>query len=162
VSGIPPAAVVLACLAFAAVVVLIVGSRAQGRRDSTGRAMLRSIPDGLARAKKQQRHVLVLFLDPGDASSKAIVELVFDPGFARLLSSFERVRIDAPAGDLDVVNHVAAKYGLPAVEPPTALALDRDGRRIDALVGSQALGVGSPESLREHLAGFLEKVRGRF
>lgn len=158
---IPPALVVLIALSVAFVVVLAISARANTKRTQAGRAMLRSIPEGIARAKQKKGHVLVLFLDPEDESTPALLDLAFDPALSRALASFERVRVDSPRSDLDVVNAISGKYGLASVEPPALLALDRDGRRLEALVGPAELGKG-PDELRERFAAFVERARARF
>lgn len=159
--SLPPALVALAGLALAGVIVLLISIRANTKIARTGRSMLRSIPEGIARAKQKKRNVLVFFLDPEDERTPALLDLAFDPALERQLASFERVRVDSPRSDLDVVNVLAAKYGVPSVEPPALLALDRDGRRIDAVGGPSALG-DKPEELRERFVGFLERTRARF
>jgi hypothetical protein len=159
--NLPPSAIALVSLAVAGVVVYLIWLRSQVREAHGSRSMLRSIPEGIARAKKNRRHVLVFFLDPAAEPTGELVELAFDAALARSLGSFERVRVDSPKDELDVVSHVAQKYGLASIEPPTLLVLDRDGRRLDSLVGEAALGA-SPEARRERFTAFLERARARF
>jgi hypothetical protein len=150
-------AAVLVLLALAGIVVLFVWLRANDRAAQSGRSMLRSIPEGIARAKQRRRHVLVFFLEPEGDLTRALLELAFAPDLAGTLDSFERVRVDAARDDLDVVSHLAQKYGLAAIEPPTLLVLDRDGRKLDFL------GLGAKEDgLRERFVQFLERARTRF
>ncbi len=156
-----PALVALAALGLAGVIVLLISVRANARRSRSGRAMLRSIPEGIARAKKNKSHVLVLFLDPEDMTTPALLDLAFDAGLQRALAAFEKVRVDCPEDDLDVVRTIATKYGLASLEPPALLALDRDGRRIESLSGKKDVGA-EPDELRERFVAFIERARARF
>jgi hypothetical protein len=132
----------LAAAGLVAYVAHLVGDR---RRAKPGKAFLSSIPEGLARAKRGRRRLLVAFVAPGEAASTALLDqLAVSP------RHFEIVKIDAPADGLEVVAHLAAKYGLPKLALPTLLVLDGAGEKIDALEGAD---------VAAKLAPFIESVK---
>lgn len=113
---------------------------ARRRRTAGGRPTLRSIPEGLTRAKRARRRVLVAFVDPSEEPSKLLLEhIIRAPELDEALRHFELVRIDASAEDRQVVGHLAAKYGLASLSVPSLLALESGkGEKVGALEGSNA------------------------
>jgi hypothetical protein len=129
------------------------------RRMGGVRPMLRSIPEALDRAKRSRRNVLVIFVQPEEASSDALLAAIQGAGGleAELRRGFELVRIDSPEEDREVTDHLAAKYGIPRLEVPTVLALDAKSEKLGTLEGKDKIGTG--EKALEALRSFVVLVR---
>ncbi|HZV03318.1 MAG TPA: hypothetical protein VFF73_41825 [Planctomycetota bacterium] len=121
------------------------------KRRKKGRPMLRSIPEALAKAHRGRRRVLVAFVRPGEKPSDELLAVFDGPDLpSRLLAHFELVRIDAGRDDEDVVQHLAAKYGVAKLGFPSLLALSGEGEKLATLEGELSL---------EKVLGLLESSR---
>ncbi len=127
-------------------------------RRMKGSPLLRSIPEGIERARRGRRRILVAWVAPGDKDSDRLLEALTGELERELRVGFELVRIDAPDGDREVIQVLATKYGLEKLAVPSLLALDIAGKKIGALQGKDAFGDGAG-SVGESVRRFAEQAR---
>ncbi|MEZ0230619.1 MAG: hypothetical protein ACAI25_18505 [Planctomycetota bacterium] len=121
-----------------AYVAYLVGDKRR-RKGGAGRPMLRSIQEGITRAKRGRRRVLVAFVEREHAGSKALFDhLALAPELDATLRGIEIVKVEVLADDREVAAALARKYGLPSLAVPTLLALDEKGQKVGALEGAAA------------------------
>jgi hypothetical protein len=127
-------------------------------RRMKGTPLVRSIPEGIERARRGRRRILVAWVAPGDKDSDRLLEAMTTGELEQELRlGFELVRIDAPEADREVIQVLATKYGLEKLVVPSLLALDNEGKKIGALQGKDAFGDGA--SLNDKVRQFAEQAR---